>query len=608
MAVRRTIACGFAVTLAAASSSGAQTPYRQTVVVTAAAVPIELGSATRTLTVITREQIAQMPATSIADVLRLASSVDVRARGTSGTQVDFAVRGAGFGQMLVLVDGVRMNDAQSGHHNGDIPVPLGIVERIEIMYGAGSSLFGADAFGGTINVITRRSMESPTVSIRGASFGAVSVRGAGGLRRGSVSQTVAGSVERSSGFVEGRDFTAAVVRSQTSIGDSSGISVSLLRKEFGARNFYGATALGDAMSREWTSQLLLAADHVFGTFDGWTFRGDASYRAHGDRFRFTPASVASTHRTHEVLGSVAASRSVQGAGRVTFGAEGGGNSIRSNNLGNHTLGRVSGFGEWRHRFAHGVEVDAGLRGDHYDVFGSSWSPSAGIAWWPRRVLRVRASGGRAFRIPTFTERYYSDPNHLARADVGPEHSWGGEGGADLFMANGWTMQATWFRRSDSDVIDWLCADLTCGRGGPERWHTFNVRDVTTTGTELSVRRTFGGRAFAQVEYTWLAVRAPSVAAMAKYVADYSPGAFAATAALKLPAALHLAPRVEIRRRQNSSGTADYVVMDARMSRPLRSALSIAVDATNLLNARYEEIPGVRMPSRSIGVSLSVGAQ
>ena len=57
--------------------------------------------------------------------------------------------------MLMLVDGVRLNDSQSGHHN-DIPVPLDQVERIEVLYGPGSSLFGADAVGGTINVVTRR--------------------------------------------------------------------------------------------------------------------------------------------------------------------------------------------------------------------------------------------------------------------------------------------------------------------------------------------------------------------------------------------------------------------------------------------------------------------
>src|SRR6188768_4523450 len=145
--------------------------FRQTVVVTAAARPVELGSVTRTMTVITRQQIEALPVHSIADVLRLASSIDVRARGERGVQTDFSARGAGFGQMLVLVDGVRINDTQSGHHNGDIPVPLQSVERIEVLYGPGSSLFGADAFGGTVNVITRRGAEPPSLVVQGGSFG-----------------------------------------------------------------------------------------------------------------------------------------------------------------------------------------------------------------------------------------------------------------------------------------------------------------------------------------------------------------------------------------------------------------------------------------------------
>jgi outer membrane cobalamin receptor len=129
------------------AEAAAQDGFRQTVVVTGAARPVELGSVSRAMTILTREQIERLPVQSVADVLRLASSVDVRMRGVRGVQSDFAVRGANFGQMLVLVDGVRLNDAQSGHHNGDIPVPLDAVERIEVLYGPGSSLFGADAFG-----------------------------------------------------------------------------------------------------------------------------------------------------------------------------------------------------------------------------------------------------------------------------------------------------------------------------------------------------------------------------------------------------------------------------------------------------------------------------
>jgi iron complex outermembrane receptor protein len=561
--------------------------YRQTVVVTAAATPIEIGSATRTLTVISREQLEALPVYSIADVLRLAAPIDVRSRGQRGVQSDFAVRGASFGQMLVLVDGVRLNDAQTGHHNGDIPVPLDLVERIEVMYGPGSSLFGADAFGGTINVITRRSAAS-SLALEGGSFGLASAHGATGFTRGSVSQTFGGSIERDGGFVADRDFRTAAVRSRTAVGERTSVSVSYVSKEFGARNFYGAAATGDAMSREWTDQTLVAADHVFGTAAGWKVSGRASYRTHGDRFLFDQAAAAasaSIHRSHEAIGSVLASRHIPRGGTVTVGGEAGGDWIRSNNLGNHSLGRVSGFGEWRQAVGPRVQFDGSLRLDRYDEFGTSWSPSAGVGWWVRPNLRLRTSAGRAFRVPTFTERYYSDRNHLARPEIGPEQSWSGEGGGDLFLASGWVLQVTVFGRADRDVIDWLCADHTCGTvGATERWHTFNVRDVSTRGVEAGVRRTFSNGAFDLAHYTGLAVDAPEIAQMSKYLLDVAPRSFTAAGSFPLPASFRAAPRVEYRRRARAAGESEYVLLDTRVARRFGSRLEIAVDATNLLDA------------------------
>src|SRR5688572_19579429 len=215
-------------------SQGSPQSYRQMVVVTAAATPVELGSVTRTMTVITREQLAALPVHTVADALRLAASVDVRARGERGVQSDFAVRGANFGQMLVLVDGVRLNDAQSGHHNGDIPVPLDAVERIEVLYGPGSSLFGADAFGGTVNVITRRAPAPPSLLVQGGSFGFAAGRGQAGFERGSLRQMFAASVERSAGFMYDREFTTTIARSQTALGSATNVSLAYLGKEFGA--------------------------------------------------------------------------------------------------------------------------------------------------------------------------------------------------------------------------------------------------------------------------------------------------------------------------------------------------------------------------------------
>jgi iron complex outermembrane recepter protein len=597
---RRHLLLAASIALAASGPATAQnstSPYRQTVVVTAASTPVELGTVTRAMTVITREQIEALPVHSIADVLRIAASVDVRARGVRGVQTDFAVRGANFGQMLMLVDGVRLNDAQSGHHNGDIPVPLDDVERIEVLYGPGSALFGADAFGGTVNVVTRRHIGAPSLLLQGGSFGLAGGAGAAAFERGTLQQTIGVSMERASGFMYDRDYANVIARGRTSIGSDTSISVAFLRKEFGANNFYG----GNAPSREWTNQTLLAGDHQFGTASGWTLTARGSYRTHGDRFLFNqerPELSDNRHRTHAVLGEIAGTRHI-GPALVTIGAEGGGDWIRSTNLGDHEIGRISGFGEWRQDLGRRVQVDAALRFDRYSQFSGSWNPSAGIGWWPMAAVRLRASAARAFRVPTFTERYYSDPANLARAEVGPETAWAGEGGADLFLRDGWVVQATVFGRADSDVIDWLRPTTD------DRWQTYNIRDVDTLGVEVGTQKTFASGAFVNARFSTLDLDAAAVNQLSKYVLDYAPRSFTAAAYIPLPRDFHAAPRVEYRRRARSTGTSDYVLFDARVGRRIGRILDVFVEGANLLDADYQEIAGVVMPGATVSVGLSL---
>lgn len=576
--------------------AAAQGPFRQDVVVTAAATPVELGTVTRTLTVITREQIARLPVHSIADVLRLTGSVDVRARGERGVQTDFAIRGANFGQMLVLVDGVRLNDAQSGHHNGDIPVPLDAVERIEVLHGPGSSLFGADAFGGTINVITRQDAAPMSALVQAGSFGLVAGRGQVGVRRGDVRQVLAASVDRSSGFMVERGFTTAGVSSRTSIGERGGLFASYLWKDFGANGFYG-----NAPSHEWTNQTLLATEHGLGVWAGWRVGGNLSYRTHGDHFLFDvrrPGQAENRHRTHAVLGSVRASHGIGNRGSLTAGLETGAEWIRSTNLGDHTTRRASAFGEWRHALTPDTQLDASVRVDRYTEFGTAWSPALGIGWWPASSVRLRASAGRAFRVPTFTERFYSDPANWARPEVGPETAWAADAGADLVLSGGWALAATVFGRLDHDVIDWLRPSTA------ERWRTYNIRDVDTIGAEFSVRKTLSENSFIQTGYTQLDVRAAAVTQLSKYVLDYAPHSVAVAGSIALPADVHLAPRLEVKRRTRSTGTDDYAVVDLRVSRRFRT-YDVRVEGTNLGNALYQEILGVAMPGRAMSISLAV---
>lgn len=584
----------------------AQGPFRQDVVVTAAATPVELGTVTRTLTVITRDQIARLPVQSIADVLRINSSVDVRARGERGVQTDFAVRGANFGQMLVLVDGVRLNDAQSGHHNGDIPVPLDAVERIEILHGPGSSLFGADAFGGTVNIITRTAVSQPSAFLQIGSVGApdsidhaagflTAARGQVGVERGSVRHTLAASLDRSSGFMVERGFATAGVSSHTAIGERTGLFASYLWKDFGANGFYG-----NAPSHEWTNQTLVAADHLVAEASGWQVRANGSYRTHGDHFLFDvrrPGVSENRHRSHAVLGAIRGSRGVGARGSIAVGLEGGSDWIRSTNLGDHDTRRISAFTEWRHAPVANVQLDASLRVDRYTEFGAAWSPSIGTGWWPSQMVRLRASTGRAFRVPTFTERYYSDPANWARPEVGAEHAWAGEVGADILPAEGWALATTVFGRMDHDVIDWLRATTA------DRWRTYNIRDVDTLGFEISVRRTLPNGSFVQAGYTGLDVDASAVTLLSKYVLDYAPHSVVAAASLSLPMSLQLGSRLEFKRRTRSTGRSEYAVLDLRASRQF-GRYEVQLDATNLGDTTYQEILGVTMPGRGIALGVA----
>lgn len=588
---------GVAVVLLASARAGyAQGPFRQEVVVTAAATPVELGTVTRTLTVITRDQIARLPVHSIAEVLRLNASVDVRARGPRGVQTDFAVRGANFGQMLVLVDGARLNDAQSGHHNGDIPVPLDAVERIEILHGAGSSIFGADAFGGTVNVITRKDAAPASAAIETGSFGLIAGRGQVGLERGSLREVLAVAADRSSGFMVERGFVTTSVSSQTLIGERTGLHASYLWKDFGANGFYG-----NAPSHEWTNQALLAADHRLGVGAGWQFGVSGSYRTHGDHFLFDvrrPGVSENRHRTHAAIAALRASRPAGTRGSLTAGVEGGGEWVRSTNLGDHDTGRVSAFAEWRYAPATSVQLDTGLRVDRYTEFGTAWSPSLGAGWWPSPRLRVRGSSARAFRVPTFTERFYSDPANFARPEVGAETAWAEEAGVDVFPSADWGASVTVFARQDHDVIDWLRATIA------DRWRTYNIRDVDTVGAEFTVRRSWSNGAFVQGGYTLLDVDAAAVTQLSKYVLDYAPHSISVAGVFPLPASLALAPRLEVKQRRRSTGETEYALLDLRLSRAF-GICEVRVEGTNLANAAYQEVLGVDMPGRAFLLSVAV---
>ncbi len=353
-----------AVSTALASAAAAQTPaapprLTQEVVVTATASPMPADALGRTVTILTRQEIEQLGIPSVIDALRLATDLDVEARGPHDIQTDFSLRGATFGQSLVLADGIRLNDSQTGHHDGDIPVPMVAVGRIEIVPGAGSAVHGADALGGTINVITRDD-DHANLEVDAGQHGYTSAQGSVSGHGMPAHWLLAGWASRSDGFIADRGFAQGGALLRGPLAHGWTVDVRRQKKAFGAAGFYGASP-----SKEWTDQTIASGAwrHQAGQ---WSVEATGVWRGHGDHFLWDlnrPGFAENRHRTSAGDAALNIERGFSNGARVTVGGDAGRDAITSNNLGDHRYWHGSAYGEAQLPIAARVTAQAGVRVD-----------------------------------------------------------------------------------------------------------------------------------------------------------------------------------------------------------------------------------------------------
>ena len=128
------------------------------VIITSTRIDLPFKDNSRTIQIITSKDIVNSAATNVADLLQQVAGVDVRRRGTAGSQADLYIRGGGFDQTLLLIDGIKMDDSQTGHHTMNAALPIEVIERIEIMKGPAARIFGQNAFTGAINIVTKKKL------------------------------------------------------------------------------------------------------------------------------------------------------------------------------------------------------------------------------------------------------------------------------------------------------------------------------------------------------------------------------------------------------------------------------------------------------------------
>jgi len=588
------LACPFALV--------AQEP--QKVVVTGTWVPIPLQEADRSITQfpVVRGQTTLLTASWI-DLLRLEPSLDLQQRAPNGVLTDLSIRGSSFGQTLVLLNGLRLNDAQTGHFNMNLPVPMEAVERMEILKGSGSLFYGSDAVGGVVNVITRPPDERLTLRLRTAigSFGGQQQRADLGWSKGCLSQRAVGARDFSTGFAPNRDFRSLSgsydLRFCTSRLGNTSILLASADRAFGAEQFYGNFPSWERTKTWWAGIRQELGKKTEASF---------AYRRGTDLFvlyRDRPQVYTNHHVGETYQGAVRRVETLGANTRLSYGVEGLRDTLLSTNLGARTRDRGAVYAGLDVRALRRFSFTLGTREEIYTGGGRQFNPTAAAGYWLGHGWKLKGSASRAFRLPSFTDLYYRDPANIGDPSLRPERAWNYEGGVQWLRGEALRGELTVFQRRERDGIDYIRRNAT------DVWRATNFQRLRFNGLEASLAWTVrkgGGQVF-EGRHTLLrgSQGVADAGLQSKYVFNYPTEHTVFSWQGSLPYESMARVRVGTVRRTGRPAYSTLDVFAGSSPRKWKGRLSPFVQLLNAGGTRYEEIPGVPMPGRTLLGGLEV---
>jgi iron complex outermembrane receptor protein len=558
-------------------------------------------SATRSFEVLTRSDLARHATRSLAEVLGLALGVDAQPR--SPAQADISLRGSTFNQVVVLVDGVRVSDVQSGHYALDLAVPMAMIDRIEILRGAGSAMYGSDAVGGVVNIVTRADSSFGDLALRAGSFGGVLGQGSvGGAVDGTLVR-IGADADRSSGHRDDTDYrvTQARLAAERHLGAARlSADAAIGARQFGAADFYSPYP-----SYETTRSTTASVRGAAPLGERITVSGTLHTRRHSDVFtlkRDDPAFYQNLHYSWQHGGEATARIALARGLHAAVGAELLDARLRSARLGDHSERRHAEFAEATVGHASGASLDAGLRRDWSSAVGSFVSPSVGVAVPLPVHAQLRASASRGFRAPTWTERYYVDPANVADSALAVERFDAYEVGLRVAPLATVSADVALFERRAQSLIDW--ARPATATTPPPPWRTMNFASATYRGVEAMVH-------VADVIGADWTLRGSGL----RFDASAAPGTVGKYALRPLTRAIGLSATThELRgasltvdaQRARRAFEDDHLRLDARAEQRI-GELRLSLELLNLTNEDYLDVSGKPVAARSVFVGLAWSA-
>jgi vitamin B12 transporter len=621
-------------------------------VVTVSPTPRALAAVAQHVTILEGRELEARGFINAADALREVSGVDVVRGGSFGAVTSVFMRGGESDYTLVMVDGVQVNQAGGGYDLSSLA--LQNVERIEIVRGPGSALYGSDAVTGIIHVITRMGAGTGTqgrVRVETGSYAEpdgvvdgtkLSAELGGGSDR--ARYTVALGHDAADGVYayNSRHENNALSGAARFLPDDRTRVALTLRLEDRQYNYptNGAGALVDrnafffedetvahlSVARAVTDALEVEAlvgltQTDGGTDDGFDDPSDAGSFKSLDHFRRASAQL----RSHVRVGGAT----------LTVGGEVEEERQRSFSESLSSFGAFYGRGENERlnlaAFAHGtteegpVAFTVGGRVEDNERYGTiaTWQAGVAASLPDRPATRLRLSAGSAIKEPTFAENYATG-FALGNPDLDPEWSLSWEAGVEHELVAGLTASVTYFDQRFEEMIQYTFAPPN-----PTDPNYFNIAAATARGVEVDTRFT-AGRVDASANWTWLdteVVDAGLEGAPGDVFADGQPLIRRPRHSVTLGASSALTAQVRVHSELSVVGARDDrdfatfpatpVIVPSHalwslggawtLPQPVGGAnVSLSVRAENLLDERYQETFGFPAPGRQLYLGLSVG--
>lgn len=437
------------------------------------------------------DEIAQWPVANVADVLAYIPTLDIRSRGTSAAQTDISLRGGTFDQVVVLLNGIPLQDPQTGHYAMNIPIPLALVERIEVLQGPGADLPGA--LTGAINIVTRYvDNDTYSLSMQAGTDGEVHPTLAGTWRRGKAQFLSSVEYSRSEGFYAPTTDTkeqAALMNTDYQLANiffraqwrGLEVQTGAQYKDAGLGTGYGYASTDQLDA---TRTMFVSALYDAPVSDCWSIRGTAVYRGQFDRYEWHRGTPTNRHWTHNADASFDARYHWWGksAFYTQFGAAFRHETIRSTNMGAHDRWQLSAHAKQQVQF--GAFYGSLSAAAHYNSWcGWYGSGAAQVEYKWRNKGHVYVSANRSLRMPTWTDMYYKAGVQRGSTDLKAEHAWqvsaGGQYRHRWEQAGQIHVSADAYYRWGQDIIDWTFDETD------SLFHATNQNSVNTFGIECA---------------------------------------------------------------------------------------------------------------------------